>query len=154
MSTQLAMVQASVSYGLGITGGSVYQGGKGEAMEKRMKLPMIEALKTAETGKCVQITPRLSVAVEFNKPPELDTVLNHVAMEIRSSAHFEVRQIARDSREIPHLQRQAKRMLMNEVYGPVRERLYEILKMLWESGPSYDDKITKAIDDLVSDLQD
>lgn len=119
-----------------------------------MKLPMIEALKTAETGKRIQITPRLSVAVEFNKPPEVDAVLHNVAMEIRSSAHFEVRQIARDSREIPHLQRQAERMLMNEVYGPVRGRLYDILKMLWEAGPAYDDKICTAIDKLIVDLQD
>ena len=86
-------------------------------------------------------------------PREISESLLPYHQKFRSTALFQMDQIADDDRAIPHLHRQAERVLMHEVYGPVQERLMEILKMLWEAGPIYDDKISKAIDVLISDLK-
>ena len=33
------------------------------------------------------------------------------------------------------------------------DRLHEILHLLWENGPLYDDKIGKAVEELIEDLK-
>lgn len=116
-----------------------------------MKLPMIEALRTKRIGTRVPVTPRLSMVVMENV--DFATPVQSYREVFRSAAIFQIDQIADDERAIPHLQKQAERVLMHEVYGPVHERLMEVLKMLYEAGPAYDDKVVKAIDALISDLQ-
>ena len=116
-----------------------------------MKLPIVEAVRTAPTGKVVPLTSHMSW--EISAAPALDTFIKDRAVEIRSKATFEVRQLSHDIRETEHLDRQAKRMMMHEIYGPVEDRLREILHMLYEKGPMYDDKIILAIDALINDLR-
>lgn len=117
-----------------------------------VKLPIIEAMHTAPTGKKVQLTRHLSFEVSVSAP-EFDGVRRDVAEEVRTKAILQINQLSRDPRETPYLQEQARRMVMHEIYGPVRERLQEILTMLFESGPMYDDKIAKAVDELMDDLK-
>lgn len=116
-----------------------------------MKLPVVEAIRTAPTGKVVPLTSHMSFEVVV--APALDANTKDHAFEIRSSAIFEVRQLARDSRETGYLQEQAKRIMLHEVYGPVEDRLREILHMLYEAGPMYEDKIVNAVDVLINDLR-
>lgn len=117
-----------------------------------MKLPIIEAMHTAPTGKKVQLTRHLSFEVNVSAP-EFDSMRRDVVEEVRTKATLQINQLSRDPRETVHLQEQARRMVMHEIYGPVRERLHEILVMLWEAGPRYDDEISKAIDALMDDLK-
>lgn len=116
-----------------------------------MKLSIVEAVQTTPTGKVVPLTNHMTW--EISAAPSLDTYIKDRAVEIRSRAVFETRQLATDTRAIEHMTRQAKSIMMREIYGPVEERLYEILHMLYEAGPMYDDKITRAVDELINDLK-
>lgn len=113
-----------------------------------MKLPMVEALRTAATGKVVPLTPRLSAEVKF-EPLDRMEVRHDRAIEVRTSAKFEMRQIAGGhDGEFKVLHEQAVRTMMHEVYGPITERLHDILVMLWEEGPRYDPKVALAVEEL------
>jgi hypothetical protein len=116
-------------------------------------MPLIAALRTSITEKRVYITPRLSVGKTTEAVGPISRGPDHFIF--RSRAIFEMQQIA-DGREppevIPMLHKQASRALAKEVYGPVRERLHEILIMLWEAGPTYDDKVHKAVNELFESL--
>jgi hypothetical protein len=116
-----------------------------------MKLPIIEALRTIETGKVIPITGRVSVAREVPTSPNPSSYDR--AIEFNTSAKFEMRQISMDKNDIHHLHKQAARAMTKEIYGPVSDRLHDILHMLWENGPLYDDKIVKAVESLIEDLR-
>lgn len=116
-----------------------------------MKLPIVEAVRTTPTGKVVPLTKHLSW--EISAAPALDEFIRDRAVEIRSKATFEIRQLANDTREMEHLDKQAKRVMIHEIYGPVEDRLIVILHMLYEAGPMYDDKIKEAVDSLINDLR-
>lgn len=116
-----------------------------------MKLPIIEALRTIETGKVIPITGRVSIEREL--PTSLNPFRYDRAIEFVTSAKFEMRQIAMHKGEIPHLHEQAARAMTREIYGPVSDRLHDILHLLWENGPLYDDKIAKAVESLIEDLR-
>lgn len=117
-----------------------------------MKLPIIEAMQTAPTGKIIQLTPHLRAGVMMDASFDA-MVVNDRAIEFETTAKFSLHQIANDTREIPTLQKQAINVAMHELYGPVRERLHDILVMLWSEGPRYDDKIAVAVSALMEDLK-
>lgn len=113
-----------------------------------MKLPLVDALRTAVTGKVVPLTPRLSVEVKYDLPDPFEVVRDR-AIEVRTSAKFEMRQISGgNDGELKALHEQAIRAMVHEVYGPITERLHDILVMLWEEGPRYDPKVALAVDEL------
>lgn len=116
-----------------------------------MKLPMVEALRTAETGKRFAINRHLSLICEVGSITA--PFSRGDAYEVKSEATFRIVQVANDSRALGHLHDRAARALTHEVYGPVMDRLMEIRTMLWEDGPRYDDKIAEAIDELINDLK-
>ncbi len=116
-----------------------------------MKLPIVEALHTVPTGRKFQLTTHLSFAAmssEPDRPFRLDA-----AEEVQSKATFEMRQLSREPRETMFLHDRARRVMIEEIYGPVTKRLHEIMVMLWEEGPRYDDKIVQAIEQLMEDLK-
>lgn len=116
-----------------------------------MKLPMVEALKTVQTRKVVPISRHVSALYEAYTP-EIGPVYDR-AIEFRTSAVFEIRQLSRNSHEAEHLHKQAERVLIKEVYGPIEDRLHEILHKLWEDGPSYGDDISKMVEALINDMK-
>lgn len=117
-----------------------------------MKLPIIEALKTSRTGKLILVNRHISV---INKVEEasIGPMGYRDAYEFRTEALFRVDQISSDSRGLNSYHERAVHMLTKEIYGPVTDELYKILHLLWENGPLYDDKIAKAVEQLIEDLK-
>jgi len=116
-----------------------------------MKLPFVEALETTPLGQVQAITPHLSVSYELI--PQPIGGIRDRAYQMRTKAVFGIDQWAKEERALPHLRDQAARVLMREVYGPVEERLFSILTLLYEAGPMYDDKIAREIETLLNDLR-
>jgi len=116
-----------------------------------MKLPIIEAMQTAQTGQVKALTRHLSFQHEVAEVPE--PLRFDRAFEVRTSATLRVDQWADDSRALPLMGERARRMILKEIYGPVEDRLHEILHMLWKEGPQCDPKIAGAVDQLISDLR-
>ena len=117
-----------------------------------MKLPIIEAIRTARTGNVVPLTRRVSAT--FNLEDVSSDVRGDRAYEFKTEAAFAFVQYADDEKAVPHLEKLAKRVLMTELYGPVVERLHELLHMAWEEPLPYDSKIVAAIEALLNDLRD
>lgn len=116
-----------------------------------MKLPIVEALRTVETGKVIPITGRVSIERELPTSP--NPFRYDRAIEFVTIAKFEMRQIATHKEEIPYFHKQAARAMTHEIYGPVTDRLHDILHLLWENGPLFDDKISEAVESLIDDLR-
>lgn len=116
-----------------------------------MKLPIIEALKTSRTGKLIPVNNYVSVIHKVEAPSSPFT--HRDAFEVKTEALFNVVQIVDDERALDHCHKRAVHMMTETVYGPVVDRLHEIKRLLWENGPLYDDKITKAVESLIDDLR-
>ncbi len=116
-----------------------------------MKLPFVEALETTPLHQVKAITPHLSFVSELEAQP-IGGVRDR-AYQMRTKAVFTIDQWAEEEQALPHLRRQAARVLMKEVYGPVEERLFAILTMLYEAGPMIDEKIAREVENLLNDLR-
>ena len=116
-----------------------------------MKLPFVEALETTPLHEVKAITPHLSVVYEL-EPQPIGGIRDR-AYKMRTRSVFTIEQWAEEECALPHLRQQAARVLMREVYGPVEERLFAILTMLYEAGPMYDDNIAREVEALLNDLR-
>lgn len=116
-----------------------------------MKLPIVERLRTAQTGVKVPLSPHMSFVHTIEDASGPDRPRD--AYETITEATFSFRQTADDSRALPELRTRATRVVLKEVYGPVEDRLHSILHMLWEGGPLYDDKVVQAVQELIDDLR-
>lgn len=116
-----------------------------------MKLPIIERMETAKTGEVVPLTQRVSFTADTEKGPR--AAIQDRAWVVKSEVRFVMVQHTGHSETLSHLERRAKYALMHEIYGPVLDRLYEILHGAYEEALPYDSKIVANIDQLISDLR-
>src|SRR5688572_25642174 len=100
----------------------------------------------------MELTPHFAITATLD-----DTAPNyampHRAYKFTVEARFGVDQWADDERAIPTLRERAVRVVLREIYGPVEERLHEILVMRYEAGPIYEDKVLQAVETLLKDLR-
>lgn len=116
-----------------------------------MKLPIVERMRTTSTGKLMALTPHFSIIHQVEMPSRPDS--RDRAVEFVTECRFGVNQWSRDAEAIPILHEQATRVVMREIYGPVEERLFEILTLLFEAGPIYEDKVLQAVESLLKDMR-
>ena len=116
-----------------------------------MKLPIVEAMQVTPLHQVKPLTPHLSVNLSFSDSPAA-MAMSGKAYQFRAEAKFTVDQWSSEERALPHLREQSIRILMHEVYGPVYERLFTILTLLYEAGPIYDDKIAREVETLLNDM--
>lgn len=100
-----------------------------------MKLAMKEALQElADERKKVPCSPRVTVSRQSEKfdGSYVDANVRH---RVSYAAIFRTNMLVDDVGEaLTEAHKQAERMMMHEVYGPVRDELREILFLLWEEG--------------------
>lgn len=116
-----------------------------------MKLPIVEAMMTAKTGNVVPLTRHISFVSDV-KSPISESMFPDRAYELLTEAKLAVYQHATDDRAIAILHDRARHMVMHELYGPVQDRLYQILHLIWEQR-QFDDKIVLAVEELINDLR-
>lgn len=116
-----------------------------------MKLPIVERMRTTPTGRLMALAPHLSIIHQAEVPSRPDS--RDRAVEFVTEARFGVTQWAGGADAIPILHAQATRVLLREIYGPVEERLFEILTLLFEAGPIYEDKVLQAVESLLKDMR-
>jgi hypothetical protein len=118
-----------------------------------MKLPIVERLQTMKTGEVEDLTPHLTARVDIETVDPAMAPMSRSVYKVRTGCTFQMDQWANEGRELAVLKERAIRVMVHEIYGPVTDRLLEILGMLWEAGPIYDDKVGEAIEQLLRDLE-
>lgn len=117
-----------------------------------MKLPIVEAMMTARTGKVVPLTRHISILADVHSELMHPMQAPDRAYEFVTEAKLSVHQHSTDDRAIAILQDRARRMVLHELYGPVEDRLHEILHLVWEAHQP-NDKIATAVEELINDLR-
>lgn len=118
-----------------------------------MKLPIVDRLqvnlKPYEMLPLL-VAPHTSVAATTEKPSS-----PRYAHRYEVVAKFGIEQWSESGEPgaIIEMRNRAIRVLLREIYGPVEERLHEILVMLYEAPPVYDDKVLLAVNELLKDLR-
>lgn len=118
-----------------------------------MKLPIVDAIKTTETGKRVAITPRLDYLQTLS---DIKPAINY-AYEIETSFSGSIKafvshEVSTEAYDL--IKKESKAALVKDIYGPVVDRLREIQYEAWKNNYNYEqDGILDLINNLIQDLK-